>query len=34
MNLKKRIQKVLVALLEETWLPIALRGHMPSKWLI
>ena len=30
-NLKKRIQKILVALLKETWLPIALRGHMAKK---
>jgi hypothetical protein len=31
MNLKKRIQKILVALLEETWLPIALRGHIAKQ---
>tara|TARA_B110000196_G_scaffold175365_1_gene150432 strand:+ start:2728 stop:3153 length:426 start_codon:yes stop_codon:yes gene_type:complete len=30
-NLKKRIKKILVALLKETWLPIALRGHMAKK---
>ena len=30
-NLKKRIQKILVALLEETWLPITLRGHMAEE---
>jgi len=30
-DLKKRIQKILVALLEETWLPITLRGHMAEE---
>jgi hypothetical protein len=30
-NLKKRIQKILLALLEETWLPITLRGHMAEE---
>ncbi|MBT4758641.1 MAG: hypothetical protein HOO08_09660 [Opitutae bacterium] len=30
-NLKKRIRKILVALLKETWLPISLRGHMAKK---
>ncbi|MDG1242717.1 MAG: hypothetical protein P8R37_02950 [Opitutae bacterium] len=30
-NLKNRIQKILVALLKETWLPISLRGHMAKK---
>jgi len=30
-DLKKRIQKILVALLEETWLPMTLRGHMAEE---
>ena len=30
-NLKIRIQQILVALLEETWLPITLRGHMAEE---
>lgn len=30
-HLKKRIQKILAALLEETWLPITLRSHMAEE---
>lgn len=30
-NLKKRIQKILVALLKETWLPIALCVHIAKQ---